>query len=137
MFVINDILVIGSVLMGQYKKGEIVTGCVTGIEKYGIFVSLDEYYSGLIHISEISDFFVKNPADYVYVGETIRALVIDDSDLESYHVKLSIKNIDFKFSKKKRKKIIETASGFSTLQQSLPLWILKKKKEVLLKMQKN
>ena len=47
--------------MNQYKKGEIVTGCVTGIEKYGIFVSLDEYYSGLIHISEISDFFVIRP----------------------------------------------------------------------------
>ena len=28
--------------------------------------------------------------DYVYVGETIRALIIDDSDLESYHLKLSI-----------------------------------------------
>ena len=98
--------------MNQYKKGEIVTGCVTGIEKYGIFVSLDEYYSGLIHISEISDFFVKNPSDYVYVGETIKALVIDDSDLDSYHVKLSIKNIDYKFTKKKRKKIIETTMVF-------------------------
>ncbi len=123
--------------MNEYKKGEIVTGCVTGIEKYGIFVSLDEYYSGLIHISEISDFFVKNPSDYVYVGETIRALVIDDSDLESYHVKLSIKNIDYKFSKKKRKKIIETTQGFDTLQKSLPGWISDKKKEILLRMQKN
>lgn len=123
--------------MNQYKKGEIVTGCVTGIEKYGIFVSLDEYYSGLIHISEISDFFVKNPADYVYVGETIRALIIDDSDLESYHLKLSIKNIDYKFSKKKRKKIVETTSGFSSLQESLPTWILNKKREILLEIQKN
>lgn len=123
--------------MNQYKKGEIVTGCVTGIEKYGIFVSLDEYYSGLIHISEISDFFVKNPADYVYVGETIRALIIDDSDLESYHLKLSIKNIDYKFSKKKRKKIVETTSGFSSLQVALPKWILNKKREILLEIQKN
>ena len=123
--------------MNQYKKGEIVTGCVTGIEKYGIFVSLDEYYSGLIHISEISDFFVKNPADYVYVGETIRALIIDDSDLESYHLKLSIKNIDYKFSKKKRKKIVETASCFSSLQEALPTWILNKKREILLEIQKN
>lgn len=123
--------------MNQYKKGEIVTGCVTGIEKYGIFVSLDEYYSGLIHISEISDFFVKNPADYVYVGETIRALIIDDSDLESYHLKLSIKNIDYKFSKKKRKKIVETTSGFSSLQGALPTWILNKKREILLEIQKN
>lgn len=123
--------------MNQYKKGEIVTGCVTGIEKYGIFVSLDEYYSGLIHISEISDFFVKNPADYVYVGETIRALIVDDSDLESYHLKLSIKNIDYKFSKKKRKKIVETTSGFSSLQEALPTWILNKKREILLEIQKN
>lgn len=123
--------------MNQYKKGEIVTGCVTGIEKYGIFVSLDEYYSGLIHISEISDFFVKNPADYVYVGETIRALIIDDSDLESYHLKLSIKNIDYKFSKKKRKKIVETTSGFSSLQEALPTWTLNKKREILLEIQKN
>lgn len=122
--------------MNQYKKGEIVTGCVTGIEKYGIFVSLDEYYSGLIHISEISDFFVKNPSDYVYVGETIKALVIDDSDLDSYHVKLSIKNIDYKFTKKKRKKIIETTSGFKTLQEALPGWIETKKEEILSTMKK-
>lgn len=137
MLEFNVILLLGSVLMNQYKKGEIVTGCVTGIEKYGIFVSLDEYYSGLIHISEISDFFVKNPSDYVYIGETIRALVIDDSDLESYHVKLSIKNIDYKFSKKKRKKIVETTNGFDTLRKSLPEWISSKKQEILLEMQKN
>lgn len=137
MLEFNVILLLGSVLMNQYKKGEIVTGCVTGIEKYGIFVSLDEYYSGLIHISEISDFFVKNPSDYVYIGETIRALVIDDSDLESYHVKLSIKNIDYKFSKKKRKKIVETTNGFDTLRKSLPGWISSKKQEILLEMQKN
>lgn len=123
--------------MNQYKKGEIVTGCVTGIEKYGIFVSLDDYYSGLIHISEISDFFVKNPADYVYIGETIKALVIDDSDIDSYHVKLSIKNIDYKFSKRRNRKIIETSKGFSTLKRLLPVWISQKTKEMQKNMQKN
>jgi general stress protein 13 len=129
--------VIGSVLMNRYKKGEMVTGCVTGIEKYGIFVSLDEYYSGLIHISEISEFFVKDPSDYVHVGETIKALVIDDSDVDSYHVKLSIKNIDYKFSRKRKKKIIETPNGFNTLSQYLPQWISQKKQEIQIKMQKN
>ena len=123
--------------MNQYKKGQIVTGCVTGVEKYGIFVSLDDYYSGLIHISEISDFFVKNPNDYVHVGETIRAIVIDDSDSDSFHVKLSIKNLDYKFSKRKYKKIIETSSGFSSLHTYLPIWISKKKDEIQRKMQKN
>ena len=55
-------------LSKEYKKGNIVTGCVTGIEKYGIFVSLDNYYSGLVHISEISDSFVRNINDYVNIG---------------------------------------------------------------------
>ena len=135
--VFNVILSLGCVIMNQYKKGEIVTGCVTGIEKYGIFVSLDDYYSGLIHISEISSFFVKNPADYVHVGETIRAEVIDDSDVETCHVKLSIKNIDYKLNKKSKKKIMETASGFSGLEKALPGWIFDKKNEILEKKQKN
>ena len=47
-------------VMSKYENGKIVVGCVTGIENYGIFVSLDEYYSGLIHISEVSNKFVKD-----------------------------------------------------------------------------
>ena len=124
--------------MNKYKKNQIVKGCVTGIEKYGIFVSLDDYYSGLIHISEISDFFVKNPADYVHIGETIRARVVDDSELESFHVKLSIKNMDYRFNKQcRRVKIVETSKGFMTLGESLPIWISSKKEEIKEKMQKN
>ena len=57
--------------MSKYEKGEIVLGCVTGIEKYGIFVNLDEYYSGLIHISEVSSSFVRYIHDFVKLGETI------------------------------------------------------------------
>ena len=51
--------------MSKYFKNEVVEGCVTGIEKYGIFVTLDEYYSGLIHISEISDNFVRDINKFV------------------------------------------------------------------------
>ena len=36
--------------MAKYKKGDIVSGYVTGIEKYGIFICIDEKYSGLIHM---------------------------------------------------------------------------------------
>ena len=39
--------------MGKYEKGKIVKGVVTGIESYGVFVSFDEFYTGLIHISEL------------------------------------------------------------------------------------
>ena len=111
--------------MKKYKNGEIVTGCVTGIEKYGIFVSLDDYYSGLIHISEISDNFVRNIGDYVKIGETIKARVIDENP-EEHHVKLSIKNFNYRITKKNTPKIVETSTGFSTLKEALNIWIAEK-----------
>ena len=115
------------VSMTRYKKGDVVTGVVTGIEKYGIFVGLDDYNSGLIHISEISDSFVRNPADYVKIGETIKSKVIEDEDLDSFQVKLSIKDLDYRFNKKG--KIQETIHGFETLKNMLPIWIEEKREE--------
>ncbi len=115
--------------MTKYKKGDIVTGCVTGIEKYGVFVNLDEFYTGLIHISEISDLYVRNVNDYVEVGQTIKCKVIDVIDEEN-HLKLSIKNVDYQIGKKKLKKIEETKDGFSTLAKMLPKWEKEKMSEL-------
>ena len=112
--------------MKKYENGEIVTGCVTGIEKYGVFVNLDEYYSGLIHISEISENFVRNIHDFVKIGETIKVRVLDENTKE-HHVKLSIKNLDYRITKKNIGKIKETSLGFLTLEQELKHWIKEKK----------
>ena len=116
----------------DYKVGQIAKGCVTGIEKYGIFVSLDNYYSGLIHISEISDSFVRNINDYVNIGETIKVKILE-IDSENCHLKLSIKNVDYRATHHNRKKIIETPLGFSTLEYKLKEWINNKEKEILSK----
>ena len=119
-------------MRSKYKIGNIVTGCVTGIEKYGIFVSLDDYYSGLIHISEISDLFVKNVNDYVNLGETIKVKILEVDD-KDFHVKLSIKNFNYRISNRKRKKIVETEHGFETLKSNLDKWISMKQNELLTK----
>ena len=116
--------------MGKYQKGEIVSGKVTGIENYGIFVSLDNQVTGLIHISEISDSFVKNVGDYAELNETIQAKVID-YDLNQKKLKLSIKNLQYRDSSKFGNKIVETTTGFSTLEEKLDYWILIKEKEML------
>ena len=108
--------------MQNYKVGDITTGCVTGIEKYGIFVSLDNYYSGLIHISEISDDFVKNVNDYVHIGETIKVRILEVNS-EECHLKLSIKNLDYRLNKKRKLKIKETTNGFNSLSEKLDSWI--------------
>lgn len=115
--------------MLKYEKGRIVTGQVTGIEKYGIFVSLDEFYSGLIHISEISDGFVKDISDYVNIGETIQAKVVE-TDEKAYHVKLSIKNLNYRITRKHDSKLKEVAGGFKPLEDNLLRWISEKIEEI-------
>lgn len=110
--------------MTRYKRGEIITGYVTGIEKYGIFVNIDDNYSGLIHISEITSSYVRNINDYAKIGEIIRAKVIEVD--ENNQLKLSVKNIDYRITRKKSSKIEETESGFSTLIVMLNKWIEQK-----------
>lgn len=117
--------------MGQYKVGKIVMGNITGVEKYGIFVSLDNFYSGLIHISEISNDFVRDPSYFGEVGETIYVKVIE-VDEKTNHVKLSIKDIDYRINKKHKSKIKETGSGFVILRDNLDNWISKKLNEMKL-----
>lgn len=115
--------------MGKYQKGRVVQGVITGIESYGAFVSFDEFYSGLIHISEISKSFVKNITDYVNVGDVINVEILD-VDEQLFQLKLSIKNNNYKNVKNPRRvKIIETKSGFKTLEKKLPIWIKESEKK--------
>ena len=88
--------------MTKYKKGKIVKGIISGIETYGAFVKFDEFYTDLIHISEISHGFVKNINEFLKIGDLIYVEIID-VDERSYHLKLSIKNIVYR----PQKKIIE------------------------------
>lgn len=116
--------------MTKYKKGRIIRGTITGIEAYGAFVSCDEYYSGLIHISEISHNFVKNITDYLNIGDVIYVEILE-VDEELGQLKLSIKNIEYKKSTViRRKKIVETSLGFTTLAYKLPIWIEESVKKI-------
>ena len=117
----------------MYKKGDIVKGVVSGIESYGVFVKIDEDYSGLIHISEISYGYVKNVNDYLKIGDSIYAEVVEVSDKDN-QLKLSIKDIDYKKDGTKLKRMAETKNGFTPLKDNLEIWINKKIKEITDKM---
>lgn len=103
----------------NYKKGDIILGKVTGIENYGVFLSFENGYSGLIHISEISDSYINDINDIYKIGDEITAKIL--SVEENNHYKLSIK--EMKTKSKKEKKIKETKTGFSTLSNKLNEWI--------------
>ena len=55
-----------------YQTGQIVEGKITGIQPYGAFVALDRNTSGLIHISEISDGYVRDISRFVKVGDIVK-----------------------------------------------------------------
>lgn len=112
--------------METFEVGDIVKAEVTGIEKYGIFVKVDEKYNGLIHISEISENFVKNVNDFTKIGEKIYCKILE-IDHDNNNMKLTIKNINYKNDKKK---FNETIKGFSILKDNLDGWIEDKKKQI-------
>ena len=49
--------------------GEIYEGVITGITKFGAFVKIDEKTTGLVHISEVADTYVKEISDFLQVGD--------------------------------------------------------------------
>lgn len=109
--------------MESYEVGQIIKGTVTGIEKYGIFLNINDKYTGLIHISEVSDKYVKNIEDYVKPNESIKAEIIG-IDVKNKQLKLSIKNIkNYRYTRKNNNGIVETPKGFSTLKEKLSNWI--------------
>ena len=115
--------------MTKLHDGDIITCTITGIETYGIFVSYEEY-NGLIHISEISENFVRDVNDYGKVGNTIQAKVIE-IDEQDKKIKLSIKGLKKKKKRRpKKEKIKETEHGFENLGNKLDEWIKNKAKEI-------
>lgn len=115
--------------MNKYKKGDVVKAKVTAIEKYGAFAAIDDDYSGLIHISELTEKFVKNITDYVEIGDEINVEILDCSGLKN-QLKLSAKKVNNDLYKKKKGKIKETVFGFYLLKSALPTWIREKMEEI-------
>ena len=72
------------------KEGMILTGTVRNVIDFGAFVDIGVKYDGLVHISEMSDKFIKNPSEIVSVGDIVKVKVIK-IDIERQKVGLSMK----------------------------------------------
>ena len=74
------------------KEGQLLTGTVRNITDFGAFVDIGVKHDGLVHLSELSDKFIKTPSDVVAIGDVVQVKVIE-IDREKQKVKLSMKNI--------------------------------------------
>lgn len=72
------------------KEGMVLTGTVRNVTDFGAFVDIGVKHDGLVHISQLSDSFVKNPSDVVSVGDIVKVKIIG-IDAERQKAQLSMK----------------------------------------------
>ena len=113
--------------MENIKVNNIIEGQVMGVTKYGIFVSLCDNYTGMIHISEVSNKFVSNLEEKFKIGDVIKVKVLSINE-DKLQVRLSLKRISR--MNKMNKSIKEKSNGFQPLSQKMPEWINKKIKDL-------
>ena len=76
--------------LDDLKEGMVLTGTVRNVIDFGAFVDIGVKHDGLVHISEMSDKFIKNPSEVVSVGDVVKVKVIK-IDKERQKVGLSMK----------------------------------------------
>jgi uncharacterized protein len=76
---------------GDLKLGMKVPGLVTNVTAFGAFVDIGVHQDGLVHVSQLSDQFVKDPNEAVKVGQRVQVTVIE-LDLDRNRISLSMKS---------------------------------------------
>jgi small subunit ribosomal protein S1 len=77
----------------RYEVGKEITGTVTNVTDFGVFVELEEGIEGLVHVSEISKEKIKTPVGQFEVGQMLTAKVMNINS-EERRIGLSIKRLD-------------------------------------------
>lgn len=99
---------------------------ITGIQSYGVFVTYLDY-TGLIHISEVSDQYVQSISEILCVGDDIEVIVLD-IDEEHKRLKLSYKQANPIHPKIQN--LVKIKIGFHSIAKALPHWIEKAKSRI-------
>jgi uncharacterized protein len=81
--------------IADLQTGMTVEGVVTNVTKFGAFVDVGVHQDGLIHISELSDRYIKEPSEVVKVGQIVKAQVLS-VDVNAKRIALSIKALTAK-----------------------------------------
>jgi uncharacterized protein len=76
--------------LADVQPGMVLEGVVTNVTKFGAFVDIGVHQDGLVHISELSNRFIKEPSEAVKAGQIVKAKVLS-VDLKTKRIALSIK----------------------------------------------
>jgi uncharacterized protein len=81
--------------MSDLRKGMKLTGIITNITNFGVFVDLGVHQDGLVHISQLADRFIKDPNELVKLNQKVKVEVLD-VDMERKRIQLTMKGQDTK-----------------------------------------
>ena len=86
------------------KPDMVVEGVVTNVTNFGAFVDLGVHQDGLVHVSQLSRNFVRDPKEVVKVGDVVRVRVLGVED-NKQRIRLSMKSVDGEKRKRRRRKV--------------------------------
>ena len=78
--------------IADLKPGMVLTGTVRNVIDFGAFVDIGVHQDGLVHISQLSDSFVKHPLDVVSVGDVVQVKVLK-ADADKKRISLTMKGL--------------------------------------------
>lgn len=79
--------------LSDLKEGMILTGTVRNVIDFGAFVDIGVHQDGLVHISQISDKYIKHPSEVLSVGDIIKVKVLS-VDVAKKRIALTLKGIN-------------------------------------------
>jgi uncharacterized protein len=88
----QPILMSGVIELEHLKPGMVLKGTVRNVADFGAFVDIGVHQDGLVHISEISDRYIKHPMEVVKVGDIVSVKVLD-VDMKRKRISLSMKQV--------------------------------------------
>ena len=110
----------------NYKVGQFVVGKVYNVKPYALFMSFEDGATGLLHISEISDSFVRDIEKYGSVGDEIKVKILS-IDKENGFLRVSYKQVPpeeaFSSHTNQRRLPTVTEEEFLPLKEKLDGWI--------------
>ena len=85
----------------KYEVGQLITGTVYAVKPYALFLSFSDGATGLLHISEISDSFIRDIERYGTVGDQIKVKIVSIDKANGF-LRLSLKKVP----QERRKKVL-------------------------------
>ncbi len=113
-------------MTNQYQVNNVVLAKVSEVKPYAAFLIFENGTKGMIHISEISDTYIKDIEKFLSKGDEVKVLILQIDEKDNF-IRASYKRVpeNEKFSTHSniKKPLISDEDEFKTLKDNLPTWI--------------